>query len=192
MAKPTVYEFGPFRLDLARQLLLREGEAVTLQRRTFETLALLVENSGRLVEKEEFMQAVWRDSFVEDGSLTVNISILRRTLGDDANGRRYIETVPRRGYRFVAPVREARGEGEVQESRAAESATPLTGPHGVPSAEADESFSVRGGPGGARGRARLPLLAGAGAHDCRAAPQQPQARPGDELPRLLARRRRRG
>jgi DNA-binding winged helix-turn-helix (wHTH) protein/TolB-like protein len=144
MAKPTVYEFGPFRLDLARQLLLREGEAVTLQRRTFETLALLVENSGRLVEKEEFMQAVWRDSFVEDGSLTVNISILRRTLGDDANGRRYIETVPRRGYRFVAPVREARGEGEVQESRAAESATPLTGPHGVPSAEADAIGSAPG------------------------------------------------
>jgi DNA-binding winged helix-turn-helix (wHTH) protein/TolB-like protein len=132
MAKPTVYEFGPFRLDLAAQVLRRDGEAVPLQRRTFETLALLVESGGRLVEKEEFMRTIWRDSFVEDGSLTVNISLLRKTLGDDANGHKYIETVPRRGYRFVAPVREAREVGEVQRAHTPSIAPTGTGAGGTP------------------------------------------------------------
>lgn len=105
MSKPIVYVFGPFRLDLAQRTLFRNGLRVTLQRKTFETLVLLVENSGRVVEKEDFFKAVWSESFVEDGSLTVNISLLRKTLGDDQNGQKFIETVPRRGYRFVAPVR---------------------------------------------------------------------------------------
>ncbi len=104
MSKPTVYSFGSFRLDLSERQLFRDGSAVMLQRRAFETLVLLVENSGRVVEKEQFFQTIWRDAEVEDGSLTVNISLLRKVLGDDQNGNKFIETIPRRGYRFVAPV----------------------------------------------------------------------------------------
>ena len=101
----AIYEFGPFRLDLAERVLLRAGVVVPLQRKAFETLLLLVTQSGRVVEKDEFLRTIWSESFVEEGSLTVNISILRKTLGDDQNGQKFIETVPRRGYRFVAPIR---------------------------------------------------------------------------------------
>lgn len=105
MTKPTIYHFGSFRLDLSEELLFRDGAAVNMQRKTFKTLALLVENSGRMVEKEQFFQEIWPDAAVEDGSLTVNISLLRKTLGDDQKGHKFIETVSKRGYRFVAPVR---------------------------------------------------------------------------------------
>src|SRR2546421_9803025 len=99
------YEFGPFRLDVAEQLLLRGGELVPLKHKEFETLLVLVENCGHLVEKEKFFREVWPDAAVEDGSLTVNISNLRKALGRDEGGRQYIETVPRRGYCFVTDVR---------------------------------------------------------------------------------------
>jgi Tol biopolymer transport system component/DNA-binding winged helix-turn-helix (wHTH) protein len=97
-----VYEFGEWRLDPAEHLLLRNGSAVPLGPKVFDTLLLLVESAGRLVTKDEFMNRVWPDSFVEDLALTQNISQLRKVLGNgDAP---VIETVPKRGYRFVLPV----------------------------------------------------------------------------------------
>ena len=112
MSRPEThsYEFGPFRLDPAERLLLREGEAVPLEPKVFDTLVLLVRNSGHLLAKDELMNKVWPDAVVEEGSLTRNISTLRRALGDGENGLRYIETVPRRGYRFVARVRDSGDE----------------------------------------------------------------------------------
>jgi DNA-binding winged helix-turn-helix (wHTH) protein/TolB-like protein len=104
------YEFGPFRLDPAERLLLREGEPVPLEPKVFDTLVLLVRNGGRLLGKEELIDNVWPDAVVEEGSLTRNISALRRALGEGEDGLRYIETVPRRGYRFVAGVRVLRDE----------------------------------------------------------------------------------
>ena len=111
------YEFGPFRLDTSERVLLRDGEPVTLTPKLFETLLVLVERSGRVVEKGELMEAVWPDAFVEESNLTSNVSLLRKALGEAESGKPYIETVPRRGYRFAAGVRAARGGGELIVSR---------------------------------------------------------------------------
>src|SRR5262245_52853860 len=101
-----IYEFGPFRLDAAEHLLLRDGEAVPLTPKSFDLLIALVERHGRLLEKEELLKKVWPDTFVEEANLASNISQLRKALGDGENGHRYIETAPKRGYRFVAEVKE--------------------------------------------------------------------------------------
>ncbi len=101
-----LYEFGPFRLDVAEHLLLRDGGPVALTPRAFETLVVLVERRGHLVEKEELLKTLWPDSFVEEHNLANNISTLRKALGESKNTAQYIETVPKRGYRFVASVRE--------------------------------------------------------------------------------------
>jgi TolB-like protein/DNA-binding winged helix-turn-helix (wHTH) protein/Flp pilus assembly protein TadD len=106
-----VYEFGPFRLDAAEHLLLCDGEAVPLTPKAFDLLLALVEQHGHLLEKEELLKKVWPDTFVEEANLASNISQLRKALGDGENGHRYIETAPKRGYRFVASVREIVGEG---------------------------------------------------------------------------------
>ncbi len=98
------FQFGPFRLDLSNQLLLREDTPIPLAPKAFDTLAYLLRKSGRLVTRDELMKAVWPDSFVEDANLTVNISLLRKALGETDSGKPYIETVPRKGYRFNAPV----------------------------------------------------------------------------------------
>lgn len=103
-------EFGPFRFDRADRTLWRDGHIVPLTPKALDTLAALVETPGRLLEKEELIQAVWPDTFVEEGNLAVQISLLRKTFGDDS----YIETVPRRGYRFVAPVRDVALPGDPQ------------------------------------------------------------------------------
>lgn len=99
-----LYEFEQFRLDPQERLLLRDGEPVPLTPKAFDMLLALVENSGRLLEKEELMRRLWPDSFVEEGSLAQNVSLLRRALGERPEGQKFIETVPRRGYRFVAGV----------------------------------------------------------------------------------------
>src|SRR5215467_11754033 len=96
-----LYEFGPFRLEPVERKLLRGNEIVVLTPKAFDTLVLLVRNSGLLLEKDELIRALWPDSFVEEGNLTNNISLLRKALGDDPA---YIETVPKRGYRFVGAV----------------------------------------------------------------------------------------
>jgi DNA-binding winged helix-turn-helix (wHTH) protein/TolB-like protein len=101
-----LYEFGCFRLDLEECLLLRDGRPVSLKPKALEMLTLLIENSGRMIEKEELMRRLWPDSFVEEANIAVNISQLRKALGQNVSGEQYIETVPKRGYRFVAAVRE--------------------------------------------------------------------------------------
>jgi TolB-like protein/DNA-binding winged helix-turn-helix (wHTH) protein/Tfp pilus assembly protein PilF len=98
-----LYEFGPFRLDPAERKLLRGNEILALTPKAFDTLLLLVRNSGHLLEKDELITMLWPDSFVEEGSLSNNIFLLRKALGEDPA---YIETVPRRGYRFVGAVRQ--------------------------------------------------------------------------------------
>jgi Tol biopolymer transport system component/DNA-binding winged helix-turn-helix (wHTH) protein len=97
-------EFGPFRLDPVKRLLLRNGEAVAISPKAFDVLLTLVESGGEVVSKDDLMKRVWPDSFVEEGNLTYNISLLRRALGERANEHQYIVTVPGRGYRFVAAV----------------------------------------------------------------------------------------
>src|SRR2546427_1638738 len=104
------YEFGDFRLDADKHRLLRDGEVVPLSPKAVEALFVLVRNTGKPLEREALMQAVWADSFVEDANLTVAISHLRKALGQNNETVEYIETVPRVGYRFVADVREIRQE----------------------------------------------------------------------------------
>jgi WD40 repeat protein/DNA-binding winged helix-turn-helix (wHTH) protein len=101
-----VYEFGGFQLDPARHLLLRRGHPVAIPAKLFETLVLLVENRGRVLEKDELIEALWPDTFVEEGSLSQNIFLLRKLLGDDRNGHSFIHTAPRKGYQFIATVTE--------------------------------------------------------------------------------------
>src|SRR6266550_3217886 len=101
----TAYEFGQFTLFPAEKQLLCEGKAVALAPKVFDTLVLLVENQGRLIQKEELLQALWPDSFVEEVALAHNISQLRKALKDTTEQPRFIETVPKRGYRFIAAVR---------------------------------------------------------------------------------------
>src|SRR6266852_8645969 len=98
------YEFGPFRLDPTERLLLRNNQPVPLAPKAFETLVLLVENSGHLLTKEELMKRLWPETFVEEVNLAQNISAVRRALDDKTGGAQYIETVPKGGYRFVGPV----------------------------------------------------------------------------------------
>jgi DNA-binding winged helix-turn-helix (wHTH) protein/TolB-like protein/Flp pilus assembly protein TadD len=99
------YEFGRFRINSAQRLLLRDQEIVPLTPKVFDMLVTLVESSGEVVSKDFLMKKVWPDTFVEEGNLTQNISLLRKALGEGQNGHQYIETVARRGYRFIAPVR---------------------------------------------------------------------------------------
>ena len=106
MSSPrVVYGFGPFRLDTAKRALLRNGEPVALSSRALDILLALVESRGDVVEKDALMALVWPDAVVEEGNLTFHIHLLRKALGDDRrNGSRLIETVPRRGYRFLGAV----------------------------------------------------------------------------------------
>ncbi|MGH9782812.1 MAG: winged helix-turn-helix domain-containing protein, partial [Terriglobia bacterium] len=90
-----IYEFGPFRLDVAERMLLRDGENISLQPKAFDLLHVLVEHHGHLLEKDELLQAVWPDTIVEEVNLANNISVLRKALGEEGNGQRFIETVPR-------------------------------------------------------------------------------------------------
>ena len=99
------YEFGPFRVDAQRHLLLRGGEAIPLAPKVFETLLALVRGGGRLLKKGELMEAVWPDTFVEEGNLAQHIFTLRKALGEGKGEHRFIVTVPGEGYRFVAPVK---------------------------------------------------------------------------------------
>lgn len=103
------YEFGPFRIDLTERLLLRDGRPVPLTPKAFELLVLLVENSGHVLEKDKLLEAIWPGTFIEEGSLSVNVFALRKALGETSKQNQYIETVPRRGYRFVADVKESWG-----------------------------------------------------------------------------------
>jgi DNA-binding winged helix-turn-helix (wHTH) protein len=100
----SLYEFGTFCLDPAERLLLRDNKPVPLTSKVFDILTILVENSGHLLEKDVLMQAIWPDTAVEEGNLPRCVSTLRKALGESRGEHKYIETVPRRGYRFVCSV----------------------------------------------------------------------------------------
>ena len=101
-----LYRFGEFTLDVDQKVLLREGKPLLLAPKVVETLLTLVQNRGRIIEKKELMMQLWPDTFVEESNLTYTIVQLRKTLGDDARHPRYIETIPKRGYRFIVDVEE--------------------------------------------------------------------------------------
>jgi eukaryotic-like serine/threonine-protein kinase len=103
-ATPSIHAFGSFRLDPAERLLLRDDQSVSLTPKAFDLLIYLVERSGRLVTKQELLTGIWPDTFVEESNLAYTVSALRKALGDGTNGEHFIQTVPTRGYRFVAPV----------------------------------------------------------------------------------------
>lgn len=119
------YKFGPFRLDTEQRLLFHDDRPVSLAPKVFETLLLLVQKAGNIVEKNLIMNELWPGRYVEEANLTQNIFTLRKVLGESESKDQYIETVPKRGYRFVAPVEEIREEiddsvtEETREGRAA-------------------------------------------------------------------------
>src|SRR6202023_2470171 len=112
----ALFEFGRFRLDPTERFLFQDGAAFPLSPRLFDTLLVLVENRGHVVEKNDLMQKAWNDVAVEENNLTQSISALRKILGDNLDGPKFIETIPKRGYRFVAPVKEVTEE-EPREDR---------------------------------------------------------------------------
>jgi DNA-binding winged helix-turn-helix (wHTH) protein/tetratricopeptide (TPR) repeat protein len=111
------YEFGPFRLNPGERLLSRDRQAISLQPKAFDTLLVLVQNSEKLVLKDDLMKAVWPDSFVEESNLTQNIFVLRKILEETPRDRRYIVTVPGRGYRFAEQVRTISCDVETETAR---------------------------------------------------------------------------
>jgi TolB-like protein/DNA-binding winged helix-turn-helix (wHTH) protein len=125
----VIFEFGSFRLNPAERLLLRDQASVHLPPKAFDALLVLVENRGHLLEKDELLRRVWPDTFVEESNLAQHISLLRKALQDGEDGPRYIETVPRRGYRFIAEVREL--ASVATDTKVSSGATPSP-PSGVP------------------------------------------------------------
>jgi len=99
------YDFGPFRLDWASKVLLRGQQIVPLTPKVFDTLLVLIQNQGTVISKDELIRAIWPDTFVEESNLAQNISVLRKVLAQSDDGKSYIETVSKRGYRFAAEVR---------------------------------------------------------------------------------------
>jgi DNA-binding winged helix-turn-helix (wHTH) protein/TolB-like protein len=114
----VLYEFDKFRLDPAEQLLLCDGKPVPLTPKAFQILCVLIRSKGRLLDKDDLIKRVWPNSFVEEANLSVNISALRKALGDTPNGQKFIGTVPKRGYRFLMPVHEV-SESSQTETKAA-------------------------------------------------------------------------
>ena len=112
----VVYEFGPFRLRPAEHQLLRDDRAMGLTHRAFDVLVILVDRAGHLIEKQELMNAVWKDCIVEEANLAVTISTLRKVLGDDRTKPKYIETVSRHGYRFIGDVRKTTESADLKEN----------------------------------------------------------------------------
>ena len=130
----STYQFGPFRLQVDRRRLLRDGEPVALAPKALETLLALVEQRDRVLTKDELLQRIWGDTVVEEGGLARNISVLRKALGESPDDHRYIVTVPGRGYRFVA---DAVVVGEPVEDA----------PAPVPESAAEDAASARAGAG---------------------------------------------
>ncbi len=110
LLKTHSFKFGEFLLNPKEKILLRGGEPLSITPKAFQLLSVLVENHGHLVEKEDLIKAVWADSFVEEGNLTFTIRLLRKALGDSSQNPRFIETVPKHGYRFIADVRSITAE----------------------------------------------------------------------------------
>ncbi len=121
----NIYEFGPFCLNPSEHTLLREGRPIPIRPKMFDILLVLIENHGHLVDKEQLMTSVWTEQFVEEGNLNKNISMLRRVLGEGNNGQKFIETVPKRGFRFVADVRQLNDFGEPDLVSGGRASTPV-------------------------------------------------------------------
>src|SRR5688572_11578684 len=100
--KTSVYEFSGYRIDADERFLKRNGDVISLPPKVIDLLLVLLRSGGRVLTKTELMESVWADSFVEETNLTHNISILRRVFDEKRSGQKFIETIPRRGYRFVA------------------------------------------------------------------------------------------
>jgi len=158
------YEFGQFQLDPDERQLSRDGQIVQLAPKIIDTLVALVEQSGRIVSKGDLMEKVWQEAFVEEGNLAVNISQLRKTLGQDENGDAYIETIPKRGYRFRAQVREVWGDPAdlvvkeyIRSSITINEIESEQDPHDVAALNGPPSRAIAGGsesPSGQQGQAR--------------------------------------
>ena len=158
------YEFGRFRLKTAERILLREGELVPLTPKVFDILITLVENRGQVVAKDDLMKRVWPSTYVEEGNLTQNISLLRKALGESPGGIQFIETVPRRGYRFVADINEAwdgvSSNGPNAAARVADTAPAPTDAQTVSHPDASASTPLVSIPAGANRSAwRSPVFA---------------------------------
>jgi DNA-binding winged helix-turn-helix (wHTH) protein len=126
------YEFGPYHLNFALRLLTRKGEKISLTPKAVEILTLLVTHAGQLVEKDFLLKEVWPGTFVEEANLSQNIFLLRKALGDERDGPKYIETVPRRGYRFIASVKVSNGDESDGDAVEAETQAQDVNGDGVP------------------------------------------------------------
>jgi DNA-binding winged helix-turn-helix (wHTH) protein len=120
----TSYEFVPFRLDPARRRLSREGEPLAITPKAFDVLLSLVQNRDRVMERAELLRRAWPDTNVEEANLSQNVFTLRKALGDNPERARFIATVPKRGYRFIAEVRELRNGDEAAAASSAAKAGP--------------------------------------------------------------------
>jgi predicted ATPase/DNA-binding winged helix-turn-helix (wHTH) protein len=136
MSETRGFEFGEFLLDTEEAMLYREGSPVPITPKTFQLLLTLIENRGHLVRKDALMNSVWSESFVEEGNLTFTMSMLRKALNDSPDHPRFIETVPRRGYRFIADVNALGPEpnGRLQPSASPEKANGTDIPHSATAA----------------------------------------------------------
>ena len=130
----VLYEFDKFRLNPAEQKLLCGDQPVSVTPKAFQILCVLIQSQGRLLDKDELIRKVWPNSFVEEANLSVNISALRKALGDTPDGQKFIETVPKRGYRFVMPIRQI-GNGSQNETKVIGPATSVPTPETATSAE---------------------------------------------------------
>jgi DNA-binding winged helix-turn-helix (wHTH) protein len=126
--KKHFYEFGPFRIDVLKRRLLRDGEVIRLTPKAFDLLFVLVEEGGRTIEKDELLDRVWPGTAVEENNLNQNITALRKALGDSRQESQYLATIPGLGYRFVAEVRKVEEDfaqpPEAKEAQAVISARP--------------------------------------------------------------------
>src|ERR1051326_3590742 len=112
-APRLTYEFDSFRIDVTNRLVFRHVDPLPLTPKAVEILVALIAQHGAIMSKSDLMKIVWPDTIVEDGNLAQNIYLLRKTLNEGSNGTRYVETVARRGYRFVGEVRETWNGGQV-------------------------------------------------------------------------------
>ena len=154
METQVLYEFGEFRLNPAEHSLLCDGKPVPLTPKSFEILVTLIERQGRLVTKDELMKKIWPDSFVEEANLSVNVSALRKALGDTPEHQQFIETVPKLGYRFIARVTPIRNwsPGEIasassgpEEQDKSETGEPKQSPVDLPGAGLSHTKQIRVG-----------------------------------------------
>src|SRR2546426_10951756 len=130
----NLYEFGPFRVDPRERQLLRNGQLVPLRPKVFDILLLLVQNRGHILSKDEVMKLVWPNTAVEEGNIARNVSTLRNALGERPRESKYIETVPWRGYRFVANVKKVADE-PARQSVSSIAVLPFVNVAGAPSLE---------------------------------------------------------